>query len=60
MAKKSFEEPKPGCCPEIQDGVIVCPTCHHRIEKLTNWRCPRCNASLIKMGCDGNCKKCGV
>jgi hypothetical protein len=23
-------------------------------------RCPRCNASLIKMGCDGNCKKCGA
>lgn len=61
MAKKSYEEPSQGCCPEAQqDGAIICPTCRHRIEKLTNLRCPRCNASLIKMGCDGNCKKCGA
>jgi uncharacterized paraquat-inducible protein A len=61
MTKKSYEESGPGCCPEKpRDGVTVCPLCHHRIEKLTSLRCPRCNSPLFKMGCDGNCKKCGV
>ncbi|MEG6614965.1 hypothetical protein V6C27_00805 [Peptococcaceae bacterium 1198_IL3148] len=42
-------------------GVITCPQCGYKINELDNFRCPRCNASLLEaMKCSGNCKKCAV
>ncbi|HEX3033467.1 MAG TPA: hypothetical protein VHS59_14745 [Bacillota bacterium] len=51
---------KENCCAiKGEDKYVVCPTCQNKITDLTALRCPRCFTSLIKLGCDGNCRKCG-
>lgn len=44
-----------------REDIIVCKQCGYKIDRLMDFRCPRCNTLLLQCcSCSGNCKKCAV